>query len=97
MTKGRLFLYIVAGGYVAYTGFGLSQNALTQRPDSYMIYLIFGVLFIAIDGVLAVSSARKLLKGDYVDFAGGNPDTEQERLDASEQEGEVEDEDRNGI
>lgn len=98
MTKSRLFLYIIAGGYVAYTGLGLSQNALAQRPDNYMIYLFIGVLFVAVGGFLAVYNARKLLKGDYVNFAESGPESDQqESINESEQEGGADDEDRNGI
>ncbi len=97
MTRSRLYIYIVAGGYVIYTGFGLAKNALAQRPDNYMMYLVIGVLFIAVGAFLVAKSAGKLMKGDDEGFGD---DSDAGRTDSSEesgQEGGTDHEDRNGI
>ncbi len=78
MTKSRLYIYIIAGGYVAYTGIGLAKSALAQRPDNYLLYLIIGILFVATGGFFAVKSGIRIFRGDYADRAGDPGDDPQE-------------------
>lgn len=65
MTRSRLYIYIIAGGYVVYTGFGLIKSALEQRPDNFLMYLAIGAVFVAIGGFFVVKSGLKLKNGDY--------------------------------
>lgn len=78
MTKSRLYIYIIAGGYVAYTGIGLAKSALEQRPDNYMLYLIIGIFFVAFGGFFAVKSVLKISRGDYAGQPGDSGDGPQE-------------------
>ncbi|MCI8561016.1 MAG: hypothetical protein HFH03_07860 [Dorea sp.] len=67
MIKSRLYIYIIAGGFLAYNGFGLAKSALTQRPENYIVYSVIGVLFIVIGGFIAVKNVLKISRGDYID------------------------------
>ncbi len=78
MTRSRLYIYIIAGGYVAYTGYKLIKDAVAQRPDNYMLYLAIGILFIAIGGFFAIMSSLKVFRGDYVDSKKDSGDEPQE-------------------
>lgn len=78
MTKSRLYIYVIAGGYLAYTGFGLAKDALQQRPENYMLYLVIGILFAVIGGFFAVKSILRITKGDYADPMGELEDETQE-------------------
>ena len=69
MTKSRLFIYIIAGGYVAYTGAGLVKSAVSQRPDHYMPYLVIGLLFVVIGAFFVIKSFLKLSRGEYAEAA----------------------------
>ncbi len=81
MTKSRLYIYIIAGGYVAYTGAGLAKSALEQRPDNYMLYLIIGILFVAVGGFFAVKSVLRISRGDYAGRPENSGDEPQEEKD----------------
>ena len=104
MTKSRLFIYIIAGGYVAYTGAGLVKSAVSQ----------FGV----IGAFFVIKSFLKLSRGEYAEaadrFDEGRTDlaedsrTEELPKEVSkkadkepererEQEGGTDNEDRNGV
>lgn len=67
MTKSRLYIYTIAGGYVAYTGISLLKSALEERPDNYILYLLIGIVFIAVGGFFAVKSVLRIFKGDYAE------------------------------
>ncbi len=101
MTRSRLYIYILAGGYLAYTGFGLAKSALEQRPENFMLYLAAGIVFVVIGGFLAVKSIQKLIKNEYIDSSAGGfddgtrEDTGEERKKEIKEE--IEHEDRNGI
>lgn len=102
MTKSRLYIYIIAGGYVAYTGLGLAKSAVSQKPDNYMMYLAIGILFIALGGFFVIKSFLKLSRGDYADAADNTEDSGIKDLDEDfgseeKQEGRTDDENRNGV
>lgn len=67
MTKGQLTLRIVAGGYLAYLGFGLARDAITKQMDNYVIFLTVGVIFMALGGVWCIQALRKYVRHDYED------------------------------
>lgn len=83
MTKSRLYIYIIAGGYVAYTGLGLAKSALEERPDNYMMYLVIGIIFIAVGGFFGVNSVLKLSGGKYIDRKEETKDDSQENTKTS--------------
>lgn len=60
--RARSYLYIVAGGYLAYTGFGLAKNAVSERPDNFVLYAAIGVAFVVIGGFLAVKNILNISK-----------------------------------
>lgn len=82
MTKSRLYIYTIAGGYVAYTGLGLIKNTLEERPDNYMIYLVIGIIFIAVGGFFAVNSVLRLSGGKYIEREEEAGDELQENTEA---------------
>lgn len=69
--RTRLYLYIIAGGYLAYTGYGLIKNVMEERPDHSFLYMAIGAVFIVIGGFFAVKSIIKMTKGDDNDKTEG--------------------------
>lgn len=67
MTKGWLFLRIVAGGYLAYTGGGLVKDALMERPDSYVLYASIGFVFVVLGLWWAVRGVVMAVKHEYIE------------------------------
>ncbi len=65
MTKGRLTIRIIAGGYLAYVGFGLARDVIAEKPENYLVYLLFGVLFMAVGGAWCFLALRRYIKRDY--------------------------------
>ncbi len=65
MTKGRLTIRIVAGGYLAYVGFRLTRDVLTDKPENYLAYLLFGALFMVVGGVWCALALKRYIKHDY--------------------------------
>lgn len=47
MNKSRVFLRIIAGGYLAYLGGGLVKDALADKPEHYIGFVAAGILFLA--------------------------------------------------
>ena len=60
MTKGRLTIRIIAGGYLAYVGFGLAE-----KPENYLVDLLFGALFMAVGGTWCFLALRRYIRRDY--------------------------------
>lgn len=69
--KTRLYLYIVAGAYLAYTGFGLVKSAMAEQPDNFMLYMAIGAAFVIIGGFFAVKSILNISKGNDDDKTEG--------------------------
>lgn len=92
MTKSRLYIYLIAGGYIVHTGIGLAKSALEERPENYLLYLAVGVLFTIIGAIFAVKSILRLSKGGY-----GAPSDFHGESDEKEDKGGTDNEDRNGI
>ena len=68
MSKGQLMMRIVAGGYLAYVGFGIARDVIAERPDNFVIYLIVSIIFMVLGGIWCVQALRKYIKHDYVDI-----------------------------
>lgn len=80
MTKGRLTIRIVAGGYLAYVGFGLAKDVLTEKPEHYLAYLLFGIFFMLVGGVWCFLALKRYIKHDYKEIwedINDDPETEQ--------------------
>lgn len=90
MTKGQITIRIIAGGYLAYLGFGLVRDMLMKRPDHYIIYLLFGILFIVVGGIWCFLALKRYLRHDFADIGENSKSIH-------ENEKEEEDESRNGI
>lgn len=65
--KSRLYLYIIAGGYLVYTGFGLVKSVMAERPENFGLYAAIGVIFVLIGGIFAIKNILKLIKGEDID------------------------------
>lgn len=68
MTKGRLTVRIIAGGYLAYIGFGLARDVMAEKPENYLIYLLFGVFFMAVGGVWCFLALKRYIRHEYDDI-----------------------------
>lgn len=69
--RARMYLYIIAGGYLAYTGFGLVKSVMEERPDNSVLYMAIGAVFMVIGAFFAVKSIIKMTKGDDNDKTEG--------------------------
>lgn len=67
MNKTRLYLYLIVGGYLAYTGFDLAANAFQNKLENYLLFLAVGILFLIIGAALAIRSLRRIVRGEYED------------------------------
>lgn len=68
MTKRRLTVRIIAGGYLAYTGFGLVRDVMAERPENYPMYLLFGAFFMAVGGAWCLLALKRYIRHDYDDI-----------------------------
>ncbi len=46
MSKSRVFLRIIVGGYLAYLGGGLVKDAFIDKPEHYIGFMAAGILFL---------------------------------------------------
>lgn len=61
--KGRNILWVIAGGYLAYTGGTLIVSVWQSKPNNMWIMLAFGVFFIVVGGAFLVAAAKRIYKG----------------------------------
>ncbi len=88
MSKGRVFLRIIAGGYLAYTGAGLLRDVLSEKPEHYIGFAAAGILFVVF-GLWCMLMGLKAAKHEYddpddIDYAD-DTDTMPDREDAEEE------------
>lgn len=90
-TQGRLMILILAGGYLIYQGGTLIKNVCTERTDNYLVFMLFGIVFLIL-GVLFVGvNMKKLVKHEYMDpFEELESDDEDEETGESKEENEPE-------
>lgn len=65
MTKGQITIRIIAGGYLAYLGFGLVKDMIVQKPDNYIIYLLFGIVFMVVGGIWCFLAFKRYIRHDF--------------------------------
>lgn len=78
MGNGRVFFRVIVGGYLAYLGFGLVRDAITEKPANYIIFLLVGAAFTAIGLFWAVRSIQLHLKEQKEEQAAAQDEDEQE-------------------
>ena len=87
MTKGRFVFRLIAGGYLGYLGISLVKDAMTERPDSYILYTVLGVLFAVIGIGWLLLAVRTYMKEGLQDpDGGGTYDKMEEETDAAPEE-----------
>ena len=64
--RTRTVLRFLAGGYLAYVGFGLIKTALRDQPEYMMLFVSAGIAFLAIGVALLGYSASHYIKKDYI-------------------------------
>lgn len=74
MTKGRLTIRIIVGGYLAYIGFGLVRDVMAEKPENSLLYLIIGVFFMAVGGVWCFLALKRYVRHEYEDIWEGPED-----------------------
>lgn len=67
MNKTRLYLYVIVGGYLAYTGFDLVQGAFAERPENYLLFIVIGIVFLVFGGILVIRSMGRIMRREYED------------------------------
>lgn len=85
--RTRLTLYMLAGLYLTYTGGKLCIEIIKGQPENFIIYTLFGVLFLGGGIVLFAKSLKEYIMGDYF-FQNGKEEDEEEKtpdVDAYEQ------------
>lgn len=61
-SKGRRVLMVVAGGYLAYTGFGLARDVLKSSEENKVLFLVFAALFLIIGMVAVIMNIKGMLR-----------------------------------
>lgn len=89
MSKGRVFLRIIAGGYLAYTGAGLLKDVLSEKPEHYIVFAAAGILFVVFGLWCMIMGLKAAVKHEYddpdgIDYAD-DTDTMSDREDAEEE------------
>lgn len=84
--RTRTVLRALAGGYLAYVGFGLVKTMLKDQPDNMMMFVSVGLAFLAIGVALFGYSVSHYIKKDYIHQTDAKDETEETE---STTEGEV--------
>ena len=78
MSRSRVVFRVIVGGYLAYTGFSLVGNAMSDRPENYVLYTVIGILFLIIGVAWCASALIRFARHDYDDGLGEGPAIEEE-------------------
>jgi len=65
--KGRYIIWMLGGGYVVYLGGRIFLDAWRERPDNYTFFMLAGVVFVIVGGLLALNGVKEWLKQDRSD------------------------------
>ena len=87
MSKSRVFFRLIVGGYLAYTGFSLVGNALSERPENYILYTGIGVVFTAVGVVWCALALLKIVRHEYDDGLGAAPEIDAPAADEETEDG----------
>ena len=60
--KTRDWIWIIVGGYLAYTGVQLVMDVMDQKPEGYIGFVVAGVLFAVFGIGLIVYAIRNMTK-----------------------------------
>ncbi|MGO5053531.1 hypothetical protein ACTQ6A_13675 [Lachnospiraceae bacterium LCP25S3_G4] len=59
--KSRNILRLIVGGYLIYLGGSLFMDVLKEKPNNYVLFLIAGVFFIAVGGIIIFLNLKSAL------------------------------------
>lgn len=84
--KSRDMLKIIVGAYLVWMGIDLFRSALTNRPEKYVMFLLFGAAFVIIGGLIAFTSAKRRLNPDsYPEEVADEEEADEEEADGIEE------------
>lgn len=81
-------LRIVAGLYLAYLGGDLIRSLIKGKPDNMVVMMLFGVLFLAVGGFVAISA----MKSSFARLKAERDEAAHEEMAAEESAAEAQDE-----
>ena len=61
---GRSFLWMLAGAYLLYTGYSLAAAVIRGEEGATTIFLLIGIVFLAIGAGLVFTGGKNLLKAN---------------------------------
>lgn len=83
--RTRTVLRALAGGYLAYVGFGLVKTMLKDQPDNMIMFVSVGLAFLAIGVALLGYSVSHYIKKEYIhQTSDQEEDSEQEENEEPE-------------
>ncbi|MEG0793303.1 MAG: hypothetical protein RR399_05730 [Lachnospiraceae bacterium] len=91
--KTRNMIQVLAGGYLIYLGGSLCKNVLESRPNNYILYILAGVFFVIVGGVLIIMNL-KLMKDSSkqdIDIDADEETTDEETIDEETADEEITD------
>ena len=66
--RGQMLFRIIAGIYLAYQGVNLLTKVIRNKPDNYMLYAVFAIVFIVVGVVFLIWSVKLLVKSEKEDI-----------------------------
>lgn len=66
--RGQMLFRIIAGIYLAYQGVNLLTKVIRNKPDNYMLYAVFAIVFIVVGVVFLIWAVKLLVKSEKEDI-----------------------------
>ena len=66
--RGQMLFRIIAGIYLAYQGVNLLTKVIQNKPDNYMLYAVFAIVFIVVGVVFLIWAVKLLVKSEKEDI-----------------------------
>ena len=67
-SRGQMLFRIIAGIYLAYQGVNLLTKVIRNKPDNYMLYAVFAIVFIVVGVVFLIWAVKLLVKSEKEDI-----------------------------
>lgn len=66
--RGQMLFRIIAGIYLAYQGVNLLTKVIQNKPDNYMLYAVFAIVFIVVGVVFLIWAVKLFVKSEKEDI-----------------------------
>ena len=66
--RGQMLFRIIAGIYLAYQGVNLLTKVIRNKPDNYMLYAVFAIVFIVVGVVFLIWAVKLFVKSEKEDI-----------------------------